>query len=69
MRVQYVYDMRGKKTGVIIPIELWNEKWFKMEDMEKKEVFNPSKYRGMYKNLRVDLEEDIRNLRTEWVRV
>jgi hypothetical protein len=69
MRVQYVYDVRGKKTGVIIPIELWNEMGFKMEYMENKEVFNPSKYRGIYKNLRVDLEEDIRNLRKEWVRV
>ena len=72
MGVQYVYDVRGKKTGVIIPLELWNEKGFKIEEvekMEKGEVFNPSKYRGIYKNLRVDFEEEIRNLREEWVRV
>jgi hypothetical protein len=72
MRVQYVYDARGKKKGVIIPIELWNKKGFKIEEvekMEKEEVFNPSKYRGIYKNPRVDLEEEIRNLRDEWVRV
>ena len=72
MGVQYVYDVIGKKTGVIIPIELWNEKGFKIEEaekMEKEELFNPSKYRGIYKNLKVDLEEEIRNLREEWVRV
>jgi hypothetical protein len=40
-----------------------------VEKMEKGEVFNPSKYRGIYKNLRVDFEEEIRNLREEWVRV
>jgi hypothetical protein len=72
MGVQYVYDVRGKKTGVIIPIELWNEEGLKIEEvekMEKEEVFKPSRYRGIYKNLRVDLEEEIRNLREEWVRV
>lgn len=72
MGIQYVYDVRGKKTGVIIPIELWEEKGFKIEEtekMKKEEVFDPSKYRGIYKDLRVDLEEEIRNLRAEWVRV
>ncbi|MEA2033952.1 MAG: hypothetical protein U9N40_00435 [Euryarchaeota archaeon] len=72
MGVQYVYDVRGKKTGVIIPIELWNKKGFKIEEVEKTEkegVFNPSDYRRIYKNLRVDLEEEIRNIRDEWVRV
>ena len=37
--------------------------------MEKKEVFSPSEYSGVYKNLRVNLEEEIKNLRKEWVRV
>jgi hypothetical protein len=72
MGVQYVYDVRGKKTGVIIPIELWNEEEFNLEEvekMEKEEVFNPSNYRGIYKHLRVDLEEEMRNFRDEWVRV
>ncbi len=40
-----------------------------MEKIEKEEVLNPSKYKGVYKNLRVDLEEEIRNLRKEWVRL
>jgi len=35
MGVQYVYDARGKKTGVIIPIELWNEKGFKIEEVKR----------------------------------
>ncbi len=72
VQVQYVYDARGKKTGVIIPIEVWNKKGYKIEEVEKtekKEVFNPSDYRRIYKNLRVDLEEEIRKIRDEWVRV
>jgi len=35
---------------------------------EKEKVFNPSKYRGIYKDLRVDLEEEIKKLRVEWTR-
>ncbi len=69
MRVQYVYDVRGKKTGVIIPIELLNKKGFKIEKVEKREkegLFNPSDYRRIYKNLRIDPEEEIRKIRDDY---
>ncbi len=72
MGVQYVYDVSGENTGIIIPIDLWNKKGFKIEEVEnteKEEVFNPSDYRRIYKNLRVDLEEEIRNIRDEWARI
>lgn len=67
MGVQYVYNERGKKTGVIVPIDLWEEMGFPIEKT-KERVFLPSRYRGFYKGLKVNLEEEIRNLREEWVR-
>lgn len=36
--------------------------------MEDKKRFNPSKYRGIYKDLRFDLEGEIEKLRDEWNR-
>ena len=34
----------------------------------KKRIFNPSKYRGIYKYLRIDFEGEIGKLRDEWTR-
>lgn len=66
--VQYVYDEKGRRTGVIIPTELWNEVKGKIEveeKVKKKEVFTPSEYRGIYKDLEANLEEEARSLREE----
>lgn len=68
VRVQYVYDENGRRTGVIIPAALWNEVKSKMEMGEKGEVVNPSEYRGIYKDLGTDLEKEARSLRGEWIR-
>ena len=64
--MQYVYDEKGRRTGVIIPTELWNEVKGKIEvEVKKKEVFTPSDYRGIYKGLEVNLEEEARSLRKQ----
>jgi hypothetical protein len=63
--LQYVYDSKGNKTGVIIPIEIWNEEDMKIMDDIK---FRPQDFRGIYKNIDLDLDKEIRNLRDEWVR-
>lgn len=69
MRVQYVYDEKGRRTDVIIPTELWNEVKGKIKvEVKKKEVFTPSEYRGIYKDLGADLEKEARSLRGEWTR-
>lgn len=39
-----------------------------IKKQEKGKVFNPSKYRGIYKDLRIDLEEELEKLRREWTR-
>jgi hypothetical protein len=71
VRVQYVYDETGRRTGVIIPTELWNEMKSKIGiegKVKKGEVVNPSEYRGIYKDLGADLEKEARSLRGEWTR-
>ena len=73
MSIKYIYDSKGKKTDVVIPIEIWNKNKSKiLEEYEKKEgekVFKPSKYRGIYRNLNLDLEKETKKLRDEWVRI
>ena len=69
MEVQYIYDEEGRRTGVIVPIELWN----KIRNPEKlgrqeKGEWDPSKYRGMYKNLKIDVRTESKSLRDEWTR-
>lgn len=70
MDVQYVYDIEGKQTGVIVPIELWNKISPPMEGVKKGKIkWDPSKYKGMYKSLEVDVNEESRSLRDEWTRI
>lgn len=70
MEVQYVYDEEGRQTGVIVPIDLWNRISHLAEAVkEGKAEWNPSKYRGMYKNLKVDVKAESKALRDEWTRI
>lgn len=70
MEVKYVYDKKGRRTDVIIPAELWNKVKDKIgvEKTMKEEVFDPSEYKGIYRDLGVNLEEEARSLRKEWIR-
>ncbi|MCC7550823.1 MAG: hypothetical protein KO316_04860 [Methanobacterium sp.] len=71
--VQYIYDSKGKKTGVIIPIEVWEKSKLKIIEMEsskdRKKDFHPSLFRGIYSNMKLDLQQEARKLREEWVRI
>jgi hypothetical protein len=71
--VQYIYDSKGKKTGVIIPIEVWEKSKLKIIEMEsskdRKKDFHPSQFRGIYSNMKLDLQQEARKLREEWVRI
>jgi len=67
MGVQYVYNERGKKIGVIVPINLWEGIGSTIEKTKERD-FLPSRYRGIYNGLKVNPEKEIRNLREEWER-
>jgi len=70
MEVQYIYDEEGRQTGVIVPINLWNKMSHLVElDQKGKTDWDLSKYRGMYKDLKVDVKKESAALRDEWTRV
>ncbi|MGV8176072.1 MAG: hypothetical protein ACP5OU_10265 [Methanothrix sp.] len=69
MEVQYVYDEDGRQTGVIVPIHLWNRiSHLVGEGQKEKSDWDPSKYRGMYRDLKIDAKEESAALRDEWTR-
>jgi len=67
MGVQYIYDTEGKRTGVIVPIDLW-ERLTAGRTGASVGVADPAHDRGIYKDLPVDLEKEIRDLRNDWDR-
>ena len=69
MGVQYICDAEGRKTGVIVPIDLWDSLNAEKPAGKRVGVPDPGKYRGIYRNLNVDLKAEIRNLRDEWNRI
>ncbi|MCD6139939.1 MAG: hypothetical protein J7J05_03210 [Thermococcus sp.] len=58
--IEYVYGKNGKIKAVIIPIEVWEK--------IKVKFFDPSEFEGIYKDLKIDLEKELRELREEWER-
>jgi hypothetical protein len=56
--VKYVYDSKGKKTGVIISIDVWEKTKSKIIAIENKKEFHPLKFRGIYSNMKIDLDEE-----------
>ena len=69
MDVQYVYDEAGRQTGVIVPIHLWNRlSRLAGESRKEKSDWDPSKYMGMYRDLKIDVKKESAALRDEWTR-
>jgi hypothetical protein len=69
MEVQYVYDEDGRQTGVIVPIHIWNKISHLVGGGQKeKSEWDPSKYRGMYRDQKIDAKKESAALRDEWTR-
>ena len=68
MQVQYVYDEQGKKTSVIVPISLWQKISRQKKVSPDNRAFNPAQYRGIYRNLGIDIGRELGVLRQEWER-
>lgn len=69
MQVQYVYDENGKKTGVIVPIAFWENVSRRKNSSKPKAAFDPSEYRGLYRNLPLNLRRELTGMRLEWERM
>ena len=66
MNVQYVYNENGERESVIISYKDWKRI---RPTIKKKEIdFDPDEYKGIYKNLDLKWDEEIKNLRDEWER-
>ncbi|MDN7025688.1 hypothetical protein FGU65_12475 [Methanoculleus sp. FWC-SCC1] len=68
MGVQYIYDTEGNRTGVIVPIDIWENLVAGRADTPVG-IPDPARYRGIYKDLPVNLESETRDLRNEWNRI
>jgi len=66
MQVQYVYDEQGRKTGVIVPISLWQKISRRKSTAPNNSAFDPARYRGLYRNHGIDIDREIATLRQEW---
>jgi len=68
MGVHYICDADGRKTDVIVPIGLWESLTAEKPADRPIGVAEPARYRGIYRDLDLDLEAEVRNLRDEWDR-
>jgi|GEM_PF-733751 hypothetical protein len=69
MGVHYICDAEGRKTDVIVPIDLWESLTAGKPADGPVGVAEPARYRGMYRDLDLDLEAEAKILRDEWDRV
>jgi len=69
MGVQYICDAEGRKTDVIVPIDLWESLTAEKPADRPIGVSEPSRYRGIYRDRDLDLKAEVRNLRDEWDRI
>lgn len=65
-QIQYVQDSQGRKTAVLIPIELWDQ-WRGDEGQAlHKDSFSIKKYRGILKGAEIRGREEETRMRDEW---
>ena len=65
MNIEYIYDEKGRKKSVIVPIEMWEELMKKKNPVNKNR--DVKKYRGIIKAK--NIEKEIEELRNEWERI
>lgn len=67
--VYYIRDAEGRKTDVIVPIDLRESLTAEKPADRPIGVAEPARYRGICPDLDLDLEAETRSLRNEWGRV
>lgn len=66
MQIQYIYDTTGRKTGVIIPIDEWEEGKEMTIEGGRLSGFDPAAYRGLLRGMKDRIERDLTRMRAEW---
>ena len=72
MTVNYIYDSKGAIEYAIIPYIEWKKlkknisinKNRNIKDDDKD--FDPSEYRGMLSHLNLDIEKELKNMKSQW---
>ncbi len=65
MQIQYVYDADGRRTGVIIPIDLWERTAGQLEPRRRCRFDD---FYGIYRDHIQDPDAVASDLRDEWDR-
>ncbi len=65
MEIQYVYDANGRRTGVIVPIDLWERT---VGSLEPRRRCRFDDVYGIYRGLVRDPDAIASDLRGEWER-
>lgn len=65
--IKYIYSNTGEVEAAIVPIQAWRavEKQLETTPIVP---FKPSKFRGVFSKLNINVEEEIRKIRDEWTR-
>ncbi len=63
--IQYVYDCTGHKTGVIVPIDIWEKV---LTPNDKQSRCDISQYYGVYREFIPHPDKLAASLRDEWDR-
>jgi len=66
MQIQYIYDTTGRKTGVIIPIDEWEERKEMTIEAGRLSGFDPASYRGLLRGMKDRIERELARMRAEW---
>ncbi|MDF1547053.1 MAG: hypothetical protein P1P88_04480 [Bacteroidales bacterium] len=72
--LSYIYNKEGLAEYVVIPVEYWEnlkvllKSKLNTETEEDKNNFNPQDYFGVISHLKLNVEDELKNMRKEWNR-
>ncbi len=67
--IKYIYSDTGEVEAAIVPIQAWRAVEKQLQTVPKPTTpFKASKFRGAFRKLNINVEEEIREMRDEWTR-
>ena len=72
--LNYIYNIKGNPEYVVVPIALWNKlslgnpKKTAPDNTIATKEFNPIDYYGAISHLDIDVEDELKKMRSEWDR-
>ncbi len=74
MNINFIYNLNGKPEYAVIPYNIWEtlEKYISGNEsnIQKKikKRFNPDNYKGILSHLHLNVDKEIKKMRSEWKR-